>query len=156
MSSRRDTTVDFGILLHLAFARFKDDLHAHMAKDGFDDLGTSFGFVFRALEAAPLNLRGLAERLGISPQGALKIVDEMVTKKYIRRLADPDDGRATLLALAPRGEKALSSAHHFHRRFEAALAEQLGVRRVADARAVLTAMAEAKQASASQSAVRPF
>ena len=71
MSSARDSATDFGILLHLAFARFKDALHAQLAKDGFDDLGASFGFVFRALEAAPLNLRGLAERLGISPQVAL-------------------------------------------------------------------------------------
>ena len=80
----------------------------------------------------------------------------MVAKKYVRRLADPDDKRATLLALAARGEKALSSAHRFHRRFEAALAEQLGARRVADTRAVLTARTEAKQPAAPQSTVRPF
>src|SRR5690349_12943456 len=124
MSSANDDT-DFGILLHLAFARFKDALHVRLAKDGFDDLGTSFGFVFRALGAGPMNLKALAQLLGISPQGALKIVDEMVEKKYVRRLADPDDKRATLLALAVRGEKAFAAARQFHRRFEAGLAQQL-------------------------------
>jgi len=151
MSSARDRGTDFGILLHLAFARFKEALHAQMAKEGFDDLGTSFGFVFRALDGTALNLRGLAERLSISPQGALKIVDEMVAKKYVRRLADPDDKRATLLSLAPRGEKAIATAKRFHRCFEAELAERLGARRVADTRVVLAALAETATADA-----RPF
>src|SRR3954470_6268523 len=154
MSSRRDTAVDFGILPHLAFARFKDDLHAQMAKDGFDDLGTSFGFVFRALASEPLNLRTLAERLGISPQGALKIVDDMAAKKYVERLADPDDGRATLLALAPRGQKALATARRFHRRFEAELAQRIGLGRVAAARAALTALSEERDKATT--GARPF
>ncbi len=153
MSSRPDDDPDFGILLHLAFAAFKADLHRQMAKDGFDDLGTSFGFVFRALDTAPLSLRELAERLGISPQGALKIVDEMVAKDYVERLADPADGRVTRLALAPRGRKAITAARRFHRRFELQLAEKLGARRVADTRAVLTAIAGA---GGEAGAVRPF
>ncbi|MEZ5831113.1 MAG: MarR family transcriptional regulator [Dongiaceae bacterium] len=154
MSSAREDDTDFGILLHLAFARFKDALHAQLEREGFDDLGSSFGFVFRALDGAPLKLRDLAERLGITPQGALKIIDEMVAKKYVQRFADPADGRATLLSLAPRGEKAIAAAKRFHRRFEAELARRLGARRVADARTVLTALADGSDAPAA--GARPF
>ena len=153
MSSRAQDEPDFGILLHLAFAAFKADLHRQLVADGFDDLGNSFGFVFRALEAAPLSLRDLAARLGISPQGALKIVDEMVAKDYVQRQADPADGRVTRLTLAPRGRKAIAAAKRFHRRFEARLAEQLGARRVADTRAVLTEIAGT---GGDAGAVRPF
>ncbi len=153
MSSRTPDGPDFGILLHLAFAAFKEELHRQLAKDGFDDLGNSFGFVFRALDAAPLSLRDLAARLAISPQGALKIVDEMVAKDYVLRQADPADGRVTRLTLAPRGRKAIAAAKRCHRRFEARLAEQLGQRRVADTRAVLAEIAAAGDATGT---VRPF
>lgn len=152
MSSTRDDEIDFGILLHLAFAGFKDALHARMAAEGFDDLGPSFGFVFRALGDGPLNLRAVAERLAISPQGALKIIDDMVAKRYVQRRADPTDKRATLLALAPRGAKALATARRFHRRCEAELAERLGARRVAEAREVLEALAATGEAAGQ----RPF
>lgn len=154
MSRTARPDVDFGILLHVAFARFKNGLHAHLADEGFDDLGASFGFVFRGLEEAPLKLRELAERLDITPQGALKIVDDMVAKGYVTRLADPADRRATLLALAPRGEQALAAAKRFHRRFEAKLASRLGARRVADTRAVLSALVTADEPLIRT--VRPF
>jgi len=153
MSSRPAEQPDFGILLHLAFAAFKEDLHRQLAKDGFDDLGNSFGFVFRALDAAPLSLRELAGRLGISPQGALKIVDEMVAKDYVLRQADPEDRRITRLTLAPRGRKAIAAAKRCHRRCEARLAEKLGQRRVTDTRAVL---AEIAAAAGEAGVVRPF
>lgn len=152
MSSERSAGLDFGILLHLAFAGFKQALHARMAADGYDDLGPSFGFVFRALGEGPLNLRAVAERLSISPQGALKIIDDMVAKRYVERRADPADKRVTLLALAPRGDKALATARRFHRRYEAELARRLGMRRMAEARAVLEALA----AEGEQSQQRPF
>lgn len=154
MSRPAPLAVDFGILLHVAFAHFKDELHARLAADGFDDIGPSFGFVFRALDGASLKLRELAERLGITPQGALKIVDDMAAKHYVTRLADPDDGRATRLVLAPRGEKALAAAKRFHRQFEAQLAARLGARRVADTRAVLSALASADDGR--RQALRPF
>lgn len=154
MSRPAPPDVDFGILLHGAFARFKDELHAHLASDGFDDIGPSFGFVFRALDGAPLKLRDLAERLGITPQGALKIVDDMAAKRYVTRLADPDDGRATRLVLAPRGEQALAAAKLFHRQFERQLATRLGAKRVADTRAVLTALAAIDDGR--MQALRPF
>lgn len=146
--------IDFGILLHLAFARFKDALHAHLAAEGFDDVGGSFGFVFRALDAHPLKLRELAEQLDITPQGALKIVDDMVAKRYVARLADPDDGRATRLTLAPRGKRALAAARRFHGDYETQWAAQLGARRVAETRAVLSAMAAVHETGGRT--VRPF
>lgn len=154
MSRPTAPAVDFGILLHLAFARFKDALHGHLADEGFDDIGPSFGFVFRALDETSLKLRELAERLEITPQGALKIVDDMVAKRYVTRLADPDDGRATRLTLAPRGEHALAAAKRFHRQFERDLTTRLGARRLGDTRAVLTAIAEVHDAGTR--AVRPF
>ncbi len=135
MSSEGAT--DFGILLNVAFGVFKAGMREHMTEAGFDDLGPSFGYVFRLLDSGPRNLRLVAEELGITPQGALKIVNEMVEKGYIERRDDPEDGRVKSLRLTPRGSKALAEARRFHRRFEKELAGRVGKQRAAAARLAL-------------------
>jgi DNA-binding MarR family transcriptional regulator len=132
--------IDFGILLGLAYQSFVDELRAALHAKGFTDLGPSYGYVFRALGAEALNLRVLAGRLGMTDQGAAKIVDEMEARGYVERRAHPDDGRIKQLRLARRGRAALAVARNFHRQYERQLAERLGSREVAIARNVLEEM----------------
>lgn len=148
--------VDFGVLLNIAFGVFKDRLHAHLAGAGFSDLGPSFGYVFRSLADGPLSLAQLAARLGISSQGALKIVAEMEALGYVQRRDDASDQRVRRVALAPRGRSALREARRFHADEEQRLATSLGERRVANARAVLEALAAGALDAASRSVARPF
>src|SRR5262249_2715023 len=61
---------DLGILLALAFQQFVAELREHLGEQGFDDLARSDGYVFRALDAAPLTTSALADRLGVTKQGA--------------------------------------------------------------------------------------
>lgn len=131
---------DFGVLLNLAFGAFKARLHAELARAGHDDLGSSFGYVFRLLAERPAILRELADSLGMSAPGALKIVNEMVARGYVERADHPLDARQKLLALTPRARKAMQVAHRFHLRFEAELAQRLGVQDAAAARRVLEAI----------------
>jgi DNA-binding MarR family transcriptional regulator len=97
----------------------------------------SYGYVFRALGAEALHLRALAGRLGMTDQGAAKIVDEMEARGYVERGAHPDDGRIKRLRLSRRGRAALAAARRFHRLYERRLAERLGSREVVMARRVL-------------------
>jgi DNA-binding MarR family transcriptional regulator len=114
---------DFGILLGLAYQGFVDQLHVDLAGRGFTDLGPAYGYVVRALAAEPqLHQRDLARRLGITEPGAKKIVDAMVRRRYVTRVADPDDGRAYQLRLGVRGLALLAAARRFHARFERRLA----------------------------------
>lgn len=144
---------DFGVLLNLAYGAFKAELHAVMEKDGFDDLGSSFGYVFRLLEKGPATLRDVAAHLDITSQGALKVVDDMVRKGYLERRDHPDDGRLKLLVLTDRARAAIASARRFQRRFEKRLAERLGVAHAAAARAALEDIAG--HAAAAGSLPRP-
>ena len=73
------------MLLNLAFGAFKTDLHAALAQAGFDDVGASFGYVFRLLAPASMHLRDWRPALGMSAPGALKIVNDMVAKGYVAR-----------------------------------------------------------------------
>ena len=129
--------VDFGVLLNLAFGAFKLRLHAHLAAHGYDDLGPSFGYVFRILADGPSSLREIAEQLDMSAPGALKIIDDMVAKNYVLRSADAQDGRVKRLTLTARATKALAHAAVFHRQFEHEVCTRVGERRGAAARAVL-------------------
>lgn len=132
---------DLGVLLTIALETFKGRLHAHLAATGYDDLGASFGFVFRSLADRPLSLVELAARLGVSSQGALKIAAEMVDRGYVERQDDAEDKRVRRLLLTARGRAALREARRFHARAERELADALGAKQVASARAVLMALA---------------
>ncbi|KQW39952.1 MarR family winged helix-turn-helix transcriptional regulator [Rhizobacter sp. Root404] len=129
------------MLLNVAFVAFKEALDADLAAAGFDDIGTSFGYVFRLLAQGPCNLSELAMQLGMSSPGALKVVDDMVAKGYVARSADADDRRVKRLELTERGHAALGWARSFHDKYEQALVQRLGMRQVAAARKLLEAMA---------------
>ncbi|MEP6731305.1 MAG: MarR family transcriptional regulator [bacterium] len=157
MSTTDTRPTDFGLLLDSAYAAFKDTLHTSLAAAGFDDLGPSFGYVFRSLADGPLSLVQLAVRLGITPQGALKIVTEMVERGYVGRQDDTKDRRVRLLVLTTRGKAALRAARRIHAQVERDLIAELGVARVAAARAVLDSLADsAAGAPTSSRATRPF
>jgi len=133
---------DFGIVLGLAYTRFVDELHDHLAGEGFGDLGRSYGYVFRTLDDGPATVTSVARGLSITIQGASKLIQEMVDRGYVRREPDPGDARAKLLRLGTRGENALRSARAFHRGFERRLAREIGAERAGLLRALLTTLAD--------------
>jgi DNA-binding MarR family transcriptional regulator len=132
---------DLGILLALAYQQFVTELHEDLGTRGFDDLARSDGYVFRALDAEPLTTSALAERLGITKQGAGQLVEDMTRRGYLSSRPDPSDRRARLLQLSARGQRALAAARDFHRRYEQRLARRHGRAHVDTVRGVLTAMA---------------
>ena len=155
MSSDDDST-DLGVLLAIAYGAFKDRLHAHLESHGYDDLGPSFGYVFRALDESSPSLGELAERLEITPQGAHKLVAEMIERGYVERRDDEHDARVRRLHLSARGKAALRVARRFHATAEGELIKALGQAKVAAARAVLEAMASASVAEGKAARLRPF
>lgn len=129
--------MDFGVLLGQAYQSFVQQLHAHLAEHGHVILGASYGYVLRALAESACTASQLGEQLGITAQGAAKVVDEMVRHGYVERRPDPIDKRAKRLHLSPRGEDLLRVVREFHTDYERRLAERIGAEQVATARAVL-------------------
>ncbi|MFZ6743312.1 MarR family winged helix-turn-helix transcriptional regulator [Undibacterium sp. JH2W] len=128
---------DLGVLLNLAFGSFKEQLHQHLAQQGYADIGSSFGYVFRLLKNNPQNLKQVADSLAMTPQGALKIINDMVLKAYVQREDDAHDARVRLLHLTPRALALMDVAHAFHQEFESRLSELLGAGKVKAMRALL-------------------
>ncbi len=149
-------THDFGILLGLAYQGFVDALHEHLAQHGFAALRPAFGYVVRAIDASPgMSQRDLASRLAITEQGAGQVVTEMVRRGYLVRRKDPDDARARVLELGPRGKELLRVARAFHAAFERRLAKQLGAS-VATTRRVLEHVVTRSSTDTTQGRLRPM
>lgn len=136
---------DFGILLGRAYQGFVAELNAHMAAAGFDAIKAAYGYVFRILLAEEQTSTRLGAKLGITTQGAAKLVDEMERVGYIEKVADPADARVKVLRLAERGRNAVAEARRFHQMYEDRLAERLGLEEAASLRRMLTAMGDPEQ-----------
>lgn len=124
--ARSHPDADFGMLLNLAFRTFKEQLHGHLRERGFADVGAADGYVLRTVQGGDLNLKQLAQALGLTPQGTLKVVDDMVLRGYLTRRADATDGRVKRLQTTARADALLKEARRFHALFEARLRKRLG------------------------------
>jgi DNA-binding MarR family transcriptional regulator len=151
-----DERMDFGILVALAFSAFVSELRASLAELGYADIHRSFGYVARNIDDGQLTLTELADRLGITSPGALKIVQQMEATGYVERASDPDDARAKRIWLTKRGRAALAAARGFHRRFEEGLVARHGERKVRALREVLGTLVSEHEASGDDLALRPM
>jgi DNA-binding MarR family transcriptional regulator len=110
----------------------------------------------RTVAATPdLRQRDIARQLQITEQGAGRIVNEMVRRRFLGRRTAAGDRRARELRLGPRGEALLRAARGFHARFERRLAAKLGGS-VAETRRVLEHVVESSLGEDAMSRLRPM
>ncbi|MEV0249155.1 MarR family winged helix-turn-helix transcriptional regulator [Nocardia sp. NPDC050712] len=139
--TRSAQDLDLGILLGLGYQQFVHEMRESLAAQGFGDAGPAYGYVFRNLDRAAMNISELADRLTITKQGAAQLVDEMEKRGYVQRRPDPSDGRAKLLYLSDKGNRALAAARRFHRDTERELVKTQGAEAVRTLRALLETIA---------------
>src|SRR5215467_10951757 len=60
------------------------------------------------LSSGPLRVSALAEREGTTQLGMTALVNRLAAVGYVQRIADPTDGRATLVQLTAKGERTLA------------------------------------------------
>jgi DNA-binding MarR family transcriptional regulator len=115
---------DFAILVVGATRLVVDRLDAAVRAAGIEGMRAPFGFVIRALAEEPLELTALADRLGVTKQAAIKVVDEMEARGLLTREPHPTDRRAKRLTLTERGlavrAAALAESHRMERELRAA------------------------------------
>lgn len=149
-------TTDFGVLLGLAYGTFVTELRAHLADQGYADVHRSFGYLARLLDQREASISEVADLLGLTSQGAVKVVDEIQAAGYARRITDPADGRVRRVQLTERGRSALASARDFHRRYEEKLAQRFGPEAAAQLRTVLTELAGGADSVVTGRVIRPM
>jgi DNA-binding MarR family transcriptional regulator len=154
MSSDTRPEADFGLLLALAFRCYVDHLHAQLAERGFAPVRSAFGPVLRALRARETTLTALAADLDVSKQAAGRIIDDMRAAGLVSQRADPDDGRARILALTDRAQAMVEAAIAIGTDYERALEADLGAARARALREALERVVERSGAAGELAARR--
>ncbi|HWR85370.1 MAG TPA: MarR family transcriptional regulator [Rhodoglobus sp.] len=96
------------ILETLAVATHR--LTRHAAQSTGSPIISATWTALAVLEAeGPHRLGDLARAARISQPGMTKVVQNLVTDEWVYRIADVDDSRAWLIAITPKGERALAS-----------------------------------------------
>jgi DNA-binding MarR family transcriptional regulator len=85
------------------------DVVRRITAAGFGDLRPTHGYVFQHLVAGAIPISELARRLGMTPQGASKLVIELERNGYVARQTDLEDRRSHTVTLTERGWAAIEA-----------------------------------------------
>ena len=85
-------------------------LHAELADAGHPGMRPAYGYALVAVGRAGMTTSRLAAELGMTKQGAAKLVAALERLGYLRLASDPDDARARALHLTPKARDLLHAA----------------------------------------------
>lgn len=76
---------------------------------------------------APVSVSTLAEQLAVRPSTVSKMLDRLIEKELVARIANSRDARRTMVQLTPLGEQAQTSIRNLWRRLETDLVASIPV-----------------------------
>ena len=145
-----------GRALTLALRLLIDDMHTRLDAAGFSDLRPAHGYVLNAAaEEGGATASEIAVILGMTKQGAAKVIEELVGAGYVERTTRDDDGRAHPVVLTRRGSQALAAAAAIQDELEQEWIAHSSDRDVAALRRVLARVLEAHGADLHPPPLRP-
>src|SRR6476469_8371692 len=98
--TKRDT--DLAMTVLNAATLVVDGIQEGMARRGFADVRPAHGFAFVRISQGDATVLDVAEHLGVTKQAASQLVEQLVSRRYVKRVADPGDARRRLLVLTAR------------------------------------------------------
>ena len=90
----------------LASVMMADDIERGLAERGLTRARATA--LWEILHREPVTQRELADALKVTPRNVTALVDAMEKTGFVRRRDHPSDRRATLVALTPKGRRAVS------------------------------------------------
>jgi DNA-binding MarR family transcriptional regulator len=116
-----------GSALRQAWVGYRRRLDEELAAAGFGDRGFPDGRVLRLCGgAADVTISHIGRELGITRQGASKIVASLRDRGYVTLSPSPTDGREKIVTLTRRAVEFLAAQREAGRRIEAQIQLQLG------------------------------
>lgn len=103
-------------------------LHAELAEAGHPGMRPAYGYALVAIGRDGTTTSRLATELGMTKQGASKLVAALHDLGYVERRAHTRDRRAQLLTLTARGADLLRRSEDIQARLEGEWAELIGER----------------------------
>lgn len=130
---------------HLALARLLsaatrivvERMHADLAEAGHPGLRPAYGYAVFAVSRGDVTTSILAAELGMTKQGAAKLVATLEELGYLERRAHEHDARAQLLALTARGDDLLRASARAQDRLEREWERLVGKEEIQSLRATL-------------------
>jgi DNA-binding MarR family transcriptional regulator len=96
--------------LFIPYRYTEDRIFRAIQDAGFDDWTLPQCRVFQRIAPGGSRLTDLADQAQMSKQSAGVFVDQLERLGYVRRVPDPTDGRARLIVIEPRGQRAAGVA----------------------------------------------
>ena len=113
---------------------------------GYPDVRAGHAAVFMHIDRrAGTRLTELARRARMTKQGMMLLVDDLEGRGYVRRVPDPEDGRAKVVRLTARGRRFVAEARRSLLALESRLRRQLGDRRYEQLRSSLETLIGAEE-----------
>jgi DNA-binding MarR family transcriptional regulator len=131
-----------GALLRIPWEAVQRHMLERLHARGFDDLDAAHLNVFQYPGPQGARPSELATRLGVSKQALNYLLGELERLDYLERRLDPDDLRSKRVALTTRGKSAIRVIREAVAEIEAAWAEQLGPKRFAQLRDLLSELSQ--------------
>ncbi len=129
-------------LLSMSLSVALESLHERLAEAGHPALRPAHGYALNAVLAGHDTASALAPVLGMTKQGAAKLVATLVAEGYLEPAGDAEDGRRRPVALTARGREAVETSVRIQAELEAQWRGVAGERRMASARAALERVIE--------------
>jgi DNA-binding MarR family transcriptional regulator len=102
--------LDLGVSLFIPYRYTEDRIFRAIQDAGFDDWTLAQCRVFQRIAPDGSRLTDLANQAQMTKQSAGVLVDQLERLRYVRRVSDPTDGRARLIVIEPRGQRAAEVA----------------------------------------------
>lgn len=134
--------INLGLLLFIPYRAMENRVFESLAQAGFEDITPARSRIFQRINPEGSRLTDLAEQAQVTKQAASGLVDELERAGYVTRVPDPNDARARLIQVAPRGAAAVEAAATAIAAVEAEWARHLGPRRIAQLRNLLEDLRE--------------
>lgn len=131
-----------GALLRMPWEAVQEHMLARLHAEGFHDFDPSYLTVFRWPSPQGERPSELAARRRVSKQALNHLLGQLEQRGYLRREADPEDGRSKRIDLTPRGTKAVTIIRQAVTEIENQWARQLGPERFDQLRTLLQELNE--------------
>ena len=97
-------------LLSMALRTSLEQLHEQLAAAGYPELRPTHGYALNAVARGEVTASELAVGLGITKQGAAKVLQQLLDAGYVEQAVDPRDSRNRPVRLTRRGRAAVKAS----------------------------------------------
>ena len=139
--------IDLARLLLAAHRALGDEYVEELGERGYEDVRPGHLAVCMNIDRrSGTGLTELARRARMTKQGMMLLVDELEGRGYVRRVPDPEDGRAKIVRLTAKGRRYVAEARKVVAGLEARIRRDLGMRQYAALRVSLEFIAGIEEA----------